>query len=85
MRESGLLDNNFVGKRKETYKIVGSGSVDPRIDSKFFNAVRDNPLGGLEKPGGLGHASPRIFKSVNDQLSFKIPHGPLIGKGGDRI
>jgi hypothetical protein len=39
--------NNFVGKREETYKIAGSGSVGLRIDSKFINAVRDDPLGGL--------------------------------------
>ena len=68
-------NNNFVGKEKETHKIVGSGGVDFRLDSKLLNAVRDDPLGGLKKSGSLGHITPGVFQGIDDEFLFEIFHG----------
>ncbi len=64
--------DSFVGKKNESYKNVGSGTVGLWTDVKFSNAVRDDPLCGLQEPCGLGHVPPRVFEGVDNQFPFKI-------------
>jgi len=68
-------NNNFVGEEKETHKVVGSGAVELRIDSKLLNAVRDDPLSGLKKSGSLGHIASGVFQSIDNEFLFEVFHG----------
>ena len=70
-------NNNLVGKEKETHKVVGSGGVDPGINSKLLNAVRDDPLCGLKKSGSLGHIPPGVFEGIDNEFLFEVFHGPF--------
>ena len=66
-----------------TNKIVGLGAVGLRVDLQFFDAVRDDPLGGLKEPCRLRHVPPRIFQGIDDQLFFKIDDLAFEGPGRD--
>jgi len=77
-------NNDFVGKKIETHKIVGLGAIRFWVDSKLFDAVRDNPLRGSQKPGGLGHISSGVLEGVDNQLFLIILNCSFKGKERDR-
>ena len=79
-----IEDNNFVGKKEKSYKIVGLRTIRLWVNSKLFYAVRDNPLRSFQKPGRLGHVSSRVFESIDDQLLLIVLNCPFEGKGRDR-
>ena len=82
MREE-TENNNYVGKKKETHNIVGSGAIRLWINSKLFYAVRYNPFRGFQKPGRLGHISSGVFEGIDDQLFLIVLNRPFKGKGRD--
>ncbi len=69
-----IKSDDFVGKKKESHKIVGLGPIGLWINSKLFYAVRHNPLCGSQESGRLGHISTGVFEGVDDQLLFKVFH-----------
>jgi len=47
MREE-TKDNNYVGKKWETHKIVGLRTISLGVDLKLLHTVGNDPLGGLK-------------------------------------
>jgi hypothetical protein len=80
-RREELKNNNFVGKKKETHKIVGLRTIRLWINSKLFYTVRYNPFRGFQKPGRLSHVSSGVFEGINHSLPFKILDCCIEGKG----